>query len=156
MTSTTLQENLASTQAAQDEAAIRALIAGIHQAHLDKIGAAIAAPYAADAVVYNLAPPLVHVGRDASEIQAWLDTWATPIELEARDMNIAVSGDLAYCHCLLHMSGTKETDEGSVRFWMRETVCLQRASGQWRIVHEHTSVPFYMDGSLRPAFDLEP
>ena len=23
-------------------------------------------------------------------------------------------------------------------------------------VHEHTSVPFYMDGSLRPAFDLEP
>jgi ketosteroid isomerase-like protein len=39
---------------------------------------------------------------------------------------------------------------------MRETVCLLREDGQWKIVHEHTSVPFYMDGSLRPAFDLEP
>jgi ketosteroid isomerase-like protein len=27
--------------------------------------------------------------------------------------------------------------------------------GYFRL-HEHTSVPFYMDGSLRPAFDLEP
>jgi hypothetical protein len=24
------------------------------------------------------------------------------------------------------------------------------------VVHAHTSVPFYMDGSLRPAFDLQP
>jgi len=24
------------------------------------------------------------------------------------------------------------------------------------VVHEHTSVPFYMDASLRPAFDLKP
>jgi hypothetical protein len=24
------------------------------------------------------------------------------------------------------------------------------------IVHEHASVPFYMDGSNRPAFDLTP
>jgi ketosteroid isomerase-like protein len=82
MTSTTLQENLASTQAAQDEAAIRALIAGIHQAHHDKIAAAIAAPYAADAVVYNLVPRLVHVGRDASEIQAWLDTAGGALPLQ--------------------------------------------------------------------------
>jgi len=35
-------------------------------------------------------------------------------------------------------------------------VCLRREEGDWRIVHEHTSVPFYMDGSLRPAFDLKP
>ena len=25
-----------------------------------------------------------------------------------------------------------------------------------KIVHEHTSVPFYMDGTQRPAFDLKP
>jgi hypothetical protein len=38
----------------------------------------------------------------------------------------------------------------------REAVIFSRSEGGWRIVHEHTSVPFYMDGSLRPAFDLEP
>jgi ketosteroid isomerase-like protein len=54
------------------------------------------------------------------------------------------------------MSGTKKGAEGPVRFWMRETLCLKRAGESWRIAHEHTSVPFYMDGTLRPAFDLEP
>jgi len=39
---------------------------------------------------------------------------------------------------------------------MRTTVCLHRDGGEWRIVHEHTSVPFCMDGTLRPAFDLKP
>jgi ketosteroid isomerase-like protein len=39
---------------------------------------------------------------------------------------------------------------------MRETLCLEREADSWRIVHEHTSVPFYMDGSMRPAFDLKP
>lgn len=53
------------------------------------------------------------------------------------------------------MTGTKHGSP-HVSFWMRETVALERAAGKWRIVHEHTSVPFYMDGSLRPAFDLQP
>ena len=39
---------------------------------------------------------------------------------------------------------------------MRATVCLRKSAGGWKIVHEHESVPFYMDESLRPAFDLEP
>ena len=33
---------------------------------------------------------------------------------------------------------------------------LERVNGTWKVVHEHTSVPFHMDGSLRPAFDLQP
>jgi ketosteroid isomerase-like protein len=28
--------------------------------------------------------------------------------------------------------------------------------GAWKIAHEHTSVPFYMDGSFRAAIDLKP
>ena len=39
---------------------------------------------------------------------------------------------------------------------MRATVCLRKVGGEWKIVHEHESVPFYMDGSQRPAFDLAP
>jgi ketosteroid isomerase-like protein len=67
-----------------------------------------------------------------------------------------VSGDFAVCHGFMHMSGTKKGAEQAVNFWMRETLCLQRQGDGWRIVHEHTSVPFYMDASLRPAFDLQP
>jgi ketosteroid isomerase-like protein len=54
------------------------------------------------------------------------------------------------------LSGTKKGPEGTISFWMRETLCFERIGGAWRIVHEHTSVPFYMDATLRPAFDLEP
>jgi PhnB protein len=39
---------------------------------------------------------------------------------------------------------------------MRVTLYVHRDGRAWRIIHEHTSVPFYMDGSLRPAFDLQP
>jgi ketosteroid isomerase-like protein len=54
------------------------------------------------------------------------------------------------------MDGNKKGVDQRVSFWMRETLCLLRKGEAWQIVHEHTSVPFYMDGSLRPAFDLQP
>jgi ketosteroid isomerase-like protein len=54
------------------------------------------------------------------------------------------------------MSGTLKAAGRPISFWMRETLGLHREAGAWNIVREHTSVPFYMDGSLRPAFDLQP
>jgi ketosteroid isomerase-like protein len=139
-----------------DEAAILAVIENLRQANRDKNAAQFADQFAADAAIYNLAPPLVHHGVDLREKQAWMDSWATPIEIDARDFKVTVSGDFAFVHGFLHMTGTKKGAEGAVSFWMRETLCLERQGNEWRIVHEHTSVPFYMDGSLRPAFDLQP
>jgi len=139
-----------------DEAAILAVIENLRQANRDKNAAQFADQFAADAAIYNLAPPLVHHGVDLREKQAWMDSWATPIEIDARDFKVTVSGDFAFVHGFLHLRGTKKGAEGAVSFWMRETLCLERQGNEWRIVHEHTSVPFYMDGSLRPAFDLQP
>ncbi|HUD53610.1 MAG TPA: nuclear transport factor 2 family protein [Terracidiphilus sp.] len=156
MTSTILIENSASEILSKDEQEIRDIIEGLHRAHYRKDAEATAAPYATDATIFNLAPPLVHHGVSVQEKRAWFDSWETPIEIVPRDLTVTVSGDFAFAHCLLHMSGTKKGPEGSVHFWMRETMCFERIRGSWRIVHEHTSVPFYMDGSLRPAFDLQP
>jgi len=152
----TLQSHVTQPPATKDEADILALLETLHQAHHDKDGAAIAAVYAPDAAVFSLAPPLTHHGVDPVEKQAWLNSWETPVDLEARAFKITVSGDFAFCHGFLRMSGTKKGAEGTVSFWMRETVCLERQEAGWLIVHEHASVPFYMDGSLRPAFDLKP
>jgi ketosteroid isomerase-like protein len=44
----------------------------------------------------------------------------------------------------------------SFTMWYRVTLGLRRIDEQWLIVHEHTSVPFYMDGSFRAAVDLAP
>ncbi|MGA7859186.1 MAG: nuclear transport factor 2 family protein [Terracidiphilus sp.] len=156
MSTATLSEKSLHAQTSTDEAAILAVINSLHKAHHDKDAAVIVAPYAEDAAVFSLAPPLEHHGVDRREKQAWLDSWATPVDLEARDFKITVSGDFAFCHGFLRLSGTKKGAEGGVSFWMRETLCLERTASSWRIVHEHASVPFYMDGSLRPAFDLQP
>lgn len=139
-----------------DQIAIRALIDAACQARYDKDVTAIAATYAPHAPLFTLAPPLVHDGLNVEQTQAWLDTWDGPIELEPKDVKITVSGDSAFYYGFLHMTGTKKGPEGKVDFWMRWTVCLERQAGAWKIVHEHASVPFYMDGSLRPAFDLRP
>jgi len=143
-------------QYSRDEADIRELIETAHKAHHSKDAATIVARYARDAAVFSLAPPLSHIGMDLEEKKAWLDTWEGPIDLESRHLNITVSGDLAFCHGFYRHSGTPKAAGKPISFWMRATVCLHRDGGAWRIVHEHTSVPFYMDGSLRPAFDLKP
>jgi ketosteroid isomerase-like protein len=53
------------------------------------------------------------------------------------------------------MSGTR-TDGGETDVWVRQTLCLRRIGDAWKIAHEHTSVPFYMDGSNKAALDLKP
>jgi len=53
------------------------------------------------------------------------------------------------CHGFLRMTGTKKARKGS-RFLDARNLCLARKEAL-QIVHEHTSVPFYMDGTLRPA-----
>jgi len=112
--------------ASKEEADIRALVATIHKAHHNKDAAAIVAPYAQNAAVFNLAPPLSHRGADLQEKQAWLDTWEGPIDYESRDLNITVSGEFAFCYGFYRMSGTPKAAGRPISFWMRATVCLRR------------------------------
>jgi len=139
-----------------DEAAILSLISSLHQAHHDKSAQGIAAPFAPHAAIYDLEPPLSHDGISVERKRAWLATWDSSIGLEPRGFELTIDGDHAFGHGYLRMSGQKKGVDHPVSFWMRETLCFERSHGAWRIVHEHTSVPFYMDGSLRPAFDLQP
>jgi len=93
-------------RASKDEADIRAIVESVHQAHHNKDAAALVAPYAQDAVIFNLAPPLSHRGMDLQEKQAWLDTWEGPVDCESREIDITVSGDFAFCHGFYRLSGT--------------------------------------------------
>jgi ketosteroid isomerase-like protein len=141
----------------RDEADIRALLAAFARAHHEKDGHAAVAHYAREAVVFDLATPLrSQIGTDPRAFQAWLDTWEGPIELDWRDLQVAVDGDLAFCHGFLCLAGTSRAEGRAIRLWVRATYGLRRDGGRWRVAHEHTSVPFYMDGSFRAAVDLEP
>jgi ketosteroid isomerase-like protein len=144
------------TDVSKDQAEVLAVIDQLRKRNHDKDAAGFAALFVADAADYNLAPPLTHRGVDLREKQAWFDSWDGPVEVEARDFDVTVSGDVAFCHGFMHMNATSKQAARLVSFWMRSTLHLRREAGQWKITHSHTSVPFYMDGSLRPAFDLIP
>jgi ketosteroid isomerase-like protein len=71
-----------------------------------------------------------------------------------RDVDITV-GDGVALYGFGHITGQR-TDGQSTDVWTRVTVCLRRIDGLWMVSHEHSSVPFYMDGSLKAAVDLHP
>jgi PhnB protein len=145
-------------QAANDEVQIRNILADRTYALFGK-RTDLAVKYLADDVVsYDLPPPLQFTGpaaRDQKTIQQWFDTWEGPITWSMHDLNIKVGGDLAHAHGLGHMTGTKVGGE-QVDVWVRCTACFGKEDGAWKITHQHTSVPFHMDGSYKAAVDLKP
>jgi PhnB protein len=140
---------------ADDEAQIRAVIEDWASALRAKDVDGVLAPFAADIVIFDLAPPLMSTGLDPNGLQAWFSTWQDPLGYEIRDLSITAGDDTAFCHCLSRLSGTK-VDGGKNDVWFRQTLCFRKIRGAWKIAHQHESVPFYMDGSYRAAVDLEP
>jgi PhnB protein len=143
---------------APDEALIRNLLDKRAAAIRAKDVAATLSPWSLEIVNYDLAPPLQYVGaeaRDPKVLKDWFDSWQGPIGYDLHDFSVTAGEDLAYCYGLVHMSGTR-TDDEETNVWVRQTLCLRRVEGKWKIIHEHTSVPFYMDGSYKAAIDLKP
>jgi ketosteroid isomerase-like protein len=138
-----------------DETKIRTLIAQHVTALHAKDAQAVLSCLAADYVPYTLAPPLVSTMTDLTSYEAWFSTWQGPIGTEIRDLEIAVSGDLGVSHSLNLMTGTSSGGH-EVQLWYRQTLSFRKIDGEWKIAHEHNSVPFYMDGGLRAAIDLKP
>jgi len=108
--------------------------------------------------VFSLAPPLVQPvdgTRDIGKLQAWIAEKGGSAWSEVHDLQVTVDGDLALCTSLNSMGAPPDSPQ-PFTLWYRSTLGLRRTDHQWRIVHEHTSTPFYMDGSLRAATDLQP
>jgi PhnB protein len=140
--------------ATEAEKAIKQTILARNAALSAKDVAGVMDSGAAGFVSYNLAPPLKATGGKAG-LAAWFATWDGPIDHEMRDLKI-IAGDAAgFAHGLIHMSGRK-TDGERIDLWFRQTFGLKLTRRGWKIVHEHGSVPYYMDGSLRAAVDLQP
>lgn len=125
-------------------------------AALSRKDAEAAAAYLGDEPVsFELAPPLQVRGSDSAGLQAWFDSWDGDIELNYAQMHIRHDEEIAYARFLSHMAG-RRTDGQQVDLWYRSTICLERAEETWKIVHEHHSVPFLMDGSNLAALELRP
>jgi PhnB protein len=102
-----------------------------------------------------LAPPLQQEGSDRDALAAWFGGWDGPLGYELHDHRVVVGDAVAVSHSLNHLRATA-TDGTRSDLWFRQTICLERAGGDWKITHEHESVPLAMDGSGRAEVALEP
>ena len=146
------------TAPSKDTDRIRSLIDGLVEALRAKDADRVLAAYAPELVNFDLAPPLAQLGNgpeDKKRLEAWFATWAGPLGYEVRDFKITAEADAAFAFGFTRIHGTK-TDGERADVWARQTLCFKRTGDAWKIVHEHTSVPFYMDGSYRAATDLKP
>lgn len=133
---------------------ILAVMESLKSAHAKRDADGIVALYEDGAVVYDMAPPLGRRGIDKSLVERWLDTWDGGIALEFRNPEIVCGGDVAFVSSLSRMQGSTS---GKIQdLWFRTTLCLRNGPRGWRIAHDHTSVPFSMDGSDKAALDLKP
>jgi ketosteroid isomerase-like protein len=141
-----------------DEAQIRALRDAMTNAIRRKDAAAVVSYFGAEPVMFILAPPLQFKGDEGPGIKGvedWFASFQGPIGYEIRDLNIETGGTVAFCHSLNRISGTR-SDGTPTDIWVRETLGLRKVGGEWKITHQHQSVPMYMDGSDRAAVDLKP
>ena len=141
-----------------DQAAIRTLIHDRTTAMRTGDAETICSSYAPGAVVFSLAPPLVQPPdgtRDIAQLKAWFGEKGGSVWSGVRDLKVTVDGDLALCTSLDSMGAPPDSPQ-PFSLWYRSTLGLRRSDGHWRIIHEHTSTPFHMDGSLRAATDLQP
>lgn len=99
--------------------------------------------YAPDAVLYDAIPPYKTVGIDNIR-NVWtncLPCFPEQFTSEHRDIQIHVAGDTAFAHCL-HRFVPTPSDHPSGQTWMRITIGYRKFNGEWKVVHEHVSIPF--------------
>jgi ketosteroid isomerase-like protein len=135
----------------------------IHQLIEDKLKAVRAknidgamSNYAPDVLSFDVINPLQYSGADAirKRLAEWFSSFQGSIGFEMRDLSITTSADVAFCHSLNGVNGTK-TDGTKLEMWWRSTVCYCKVDGVWMITHEHASVPFDAKSGLA-SLDLKP
>jgi ketosteroid isomerase-like protein len=140
------------TPTGSDESQVRQVIDSWMKAVRAKDLNSIMSFYAAGVVAFDILPPLKFVGDAYRKVwQDGLDMMKGPIGYEFKDLNVAVAGDVAFCHGLSHMT---MVDEG-MDMWMRWSAGMRKIKGKWLIAHEHTSVPSDMQTG-KAMVDLKP
>ena len=113
--------------------------------------------YTPDIVAFDAIAALQFKGQDA-----YRKHWETCMSfmpdgemiMEVHDLNVQVSGDLAFAH-YLSVCGCKDDDGNDQTGWMRATVCCLKTASGWRISHEHYSAPFD-PATMKAMNDLTP
>jgi ketosteroid isomerase-like protein len=91
---------------------------------------------------YDVVPPLQFKGADEyrKDYSNFFAQFDGPIHVDLADTHIEAGPSAAFAYGLERLTG-KLKDGTPVDMWLRYTEGLKDSNGQWRVVHEHISVP---------------
>lgn len=112
--------------------------------------------YTADTVFYDMKMPHLQKGPEAyvSMWQECLNMFELPTRHEVKDMTFVTGEDVAFAYGFARFGG-KLKNGPDVDSWIRVSIGYRKENGQWKIAHEHVSVPLNME-TMQPAMDLQP
>ena len=101
------------------------------------------ADVAENVVIFDVVEPLRRDGKRASRARAaeWVASYDGPIGWEQREVIITADREVAFSHALSRVTGRLKSG-AQVDMWFRTTLGFRLIDGQWRITHDHGSVPF--------------
>ena len=127
-----------------EEVRIRALLENWADAVRRHDLPAILAHHEQDMLMFDLPPPLQCKG-----IEAYKQTWDLMFRyhkpgagFDFRELSVTAGADVAFAAAIMWCgpdSSPNPADKDG--FLFRLTVCLRKVDGDWRIAHEHHSVP---------------
>ncbi|QDT98790.1 SgcJ/EcaC family oxidoreductase [Gimesia aquarii] len=129
--------------ASKDEDEIRSLAKAWSGSLESKDVDAMLTGYSEDILLYDVKPPYRLKGLEAyrANWEACLPYFPAKMKSEHRDFTVTVDGDVAFAHGLHHVVPIDEESPVG-QTWLRITIGYQRTEGEWRVMHEHVSVPF--------------
>ena len=127
----------------ESERELRLLVAERVAAVHPKDPRPLADRHAADAIAFNVLPPLqLHGAEDIGvRTQTWFDSYSGDIGYDVEQLTVHVDGAVGFCSFLYHVTGSL-IDGAEVDMWVRATLGCRRIDGAWKIVHDHESVLF--------------
>ncbi len=142
----------------QSESDIKALFATWQKAFEAKDVNGVMAVYAPGTTLtsFDIVGPLQFKGAEAyrKDYADFFAQFSGPIHVDYPDMQIVADNNVAIAYGLERLTGTM-TNGTRVDMWLRYTEGLKRINGQWRIIHEHISVPVDLDTG-KAKLDLKP
>jgi ketosteroid isomerase-like protein len=119
---------------------------------------AITSFYSDKIVAYDMMPPLKFNDLKRYKETAWkqcfTDAFKFPIVYDYKEDSFKVFGDSALMYGEIHMIGTFQQGGEKTECRLRNTMFFQKIDSEWKIVHEHNSVP--LDMNMRGLMNLKP
>lgn len=102
----------------------------------------ILAHHAADALIFDVLPPLQYESAAAyrQSWEEWQPETTGPVLFELHQLHVTAGADTAFAHGLIHCGGTTPAGK-EFQDWVRATFGLRKLAGQWHITHQHISMP---------------